>query len=274
MQSAIIYQGSRYRLAEYENLQYFQRLNHFPNTNLVTKKDNLFRLLKKLKVIYGKAYDYFPLTLTLPNDYLAFVRIYAKEEETGNRSTWICKPVDMSRGRGIFVFRDLKDLNYNCSAIIQRYIHNPLFISGYKFDLRWYLKFLKKSYVLVKSYNPLVIYLYDEGLVRFATCQYDIGDDALKNVFSHLTNTSINKYSPTLDTHKDGIGSGCRWRFFQLKSYFDNHNIDFDPIWNKIKSIITLTLLPVAPEVTINPEGCFELYGFGEFALINSRYFD
>lgn len=110
----LLSQGSRYRLAEYGDLRDFQRLNHFPNTNIMTKKDNLFRLLKKLKVIFGNVYDFFPLTLTLPNDYLGFMRIYAAEEESGERSTWICKPVDMSRGRGIFVFRDLKDLSYNC----------------------------------------------------------------------------------------------------------------------------------------------------------------
>jgi tubulin polyglutamylase TTLL2 len=114
----------------------------------------------------------------------------------------------------------------------------------------------------VKSYNPLVIYFYDEGLVRFATAQYDIGDASLKNVFSHLTNTSINKFSPTIDTYKDGIGSGCKWKFNRLNSYFASKNIDHEKIWKKIKAIVILTLLPVAPEVTINQDGCFELYGF------------
>lgn len=118
-------------------MQSFQRLNHFPNTAVITRKDTLFRLLKKLRVVYGGIYDFFPLTIGLPKDYLKFVRLYAEEEERKSKSTWICKPVDMSRGRGIFVFRDLKDLSYDCSAIVQRYISNPLLISGYKFDLRW-----------------------------------------------------------------------------------------------------------------------------------------
>jgi tubulin polyglutamylase TTLL2 len=123
---------------------------------------------------------------------------------------------------------------------------------------------------LVVSYSPLTIYFYEEGLVRFATFQYDIGDAELKNVFSHLTNTSINKFSPTLETVKEGIGSGCRWKFDQLNSYFQSKNIDFNKIWGKIKSIVILTLLPVAPEVKINPKGCFELYGFGKFRFVHS----
>lgn len=45
-----------------------------------------------------------------------------------------------------------------------RYISNPLLINGYKFDLR--------IYVAMTSINPLRIYIYKEGLVRFATDQY------------------------------------------------------------------------------------------------------
>lgn len=66
---------------------------------------------------------------------------------------------------------------------MQEYIANPLLIDGFKFDLR--------IYVAITSINPLRIYVYEEGLARFATEPYDT--DNLKNVYSHLTNYSINK---------------------------------------------------------------------------------
>ena len=69
------------------------------------------------------------------------------------------------------------------ACLVQQYIHNPLLIDGYKWDLR--------IYVAITSINPLRIYIYEEGLVRFASEKYDTTD--LKNVFSHLTNYSINK---------------------------------------------------------------------------------
>ena len=44
------------------------------------------------------------------------------------------------------------------------YIDNPLTFNGFKFDLR--------IYVAITSVNPLRIYIYEEGLTRFATCKY------------------------------------------------------------------------------------------------------
>lgn len=48
-----------------------------------------------------------------------------------------------------------------------RYLHKPYLISGNKFDLR--------IYVYVTSYDPLRIYIYSDGLVRFASCKSVLG---------------------------------------------------------------------------------------------------
>ena len=62
----------------------------------------------------------------------------------------------------------------------------PLTPQGLKFDLR--------IYVAVTSFNPLKIYLYEEGLARFATEPYS-GAVQLNNLCMHLTNYSVNKKS-------------------------------------------------------------------------------
>lgn len=45
--------------------------------------------------------------------------------------------------------------------VVQRYIDNPYLINDTKFDLR--------LYILITSIDPLRLYLYDNGLVRFAS---------------------------------------------------------------------------------------------------------
>lgn len=69
---------------------------------------------------------------------------------------------------------------------MSRYIDNPLLCYGHKFDLR--------LYVVITSFEPLRVYLYREGLVRFASEVYNNNDIiSEQSKFSHLTNYSINK---------------------------------------------------------------------------------
>ncbi len=58
----------------------------------------------------------------------------------------------------------------------------------------------------ITSVNPLKIYLYDEGLVRFATEKYEKSMSDTKNVFAHLTNYSINKKNLNRFVQPDDIG--------------------------------------------------------------------
>lgn len=72
------------------------------------------------------------------------------------------------------------------NVVVAKYIDRPLLIGGHKCDLR--------LYVCVTSIDPLLIYLYEEGLVRFATVKYDKTNKNLWNPCMHLCNYSINKY--------------------------------------------------------------------------------
>jgi hypothetical protein len=59
---------------------------------------------------------------------------------------------------------DLNDVSVDDLSIISRYITNPLLINGHKFDLR--------IYAVVTCFEPLRIYVYKEGLARFASETY------------------------------------------------------------------------------------------------------
>eukprot|EP01052_Picozoa_sp_SAG31_P024728 SAG31_NODE_2123_length_6401_cov_4.982069_4_plen_158_part_00 len=85
----------------------------------------------------------------------------------------------------------------------------------------------------------------------------------LQDVFSHLTNYSVNKNSGTYNQHKDVIGSGAKWTLSQLFEYLKSRNMcDTTVLWERIVNLVSLTLLPLMQNVPDAAAGCFELYGF------------
>ncbi|XP_074044136.1 putative tubulin polyglutamylase TTLL2 isoform X2 [Macrotis lagotis] len=241
-------------MIDHNNVKPWQRLNHHPGTFSLTRKDCLARLLKQMKGIYGASlYAFFPLSFIMPRDYNKFLAEYSREKETlGTKpSYWICKPAKLSRGRGIIIFSDLKDLLFDCATVVQKYITNPFLIARYKCDLR--------IYVCVAGFQPLTIYLYQEGLVRFATEKFDLSN--LKNICAHLTNSSINKTGASYKKNKEGVGCGCKWTLSKFFVYLRNQGVDDLFLWQRISHLVILTILSITPSVSF-ASNCFELFGF------------
>ena len=114
------------------------------------------------------------------------------------------KPEDGCQGKGIFLTRNPDIIKPDDHLVIQKYMHKPHLLEGYKYDLR--------VYVLVNGFNPLRVYLYKDGLARFATEKYQKPkEDNLKNLCMHLTNYAINKDSENFvantDKNNDDVGS-------------------------------------------------------------------
>ena len=110
---------------------------------------------------------------------------------------YILKPVASSCGRGIKVIGKKTKINRKDGYLASKYLSYPHLINGLKYDLR--------VYVLVTSYDPLRIYVYNDGLVRFATEPYSLNPSDLKKRFVHLTNFSVNKRN---ENFKDNKGTG------------------------------------------------------------------
>mmetsp|Transcript_30756 Transcript_30756/g.36104 ORF Transcript_30756/g.36104 Transcript_30756/m.36104 type:complete len:110 (-) Transcript_30756:31-360(-) len=67
--------------------------------------------------------------------------------------------------------------------VIQKYIENPMLILNRKFDIR--------VWVVIPTWNPLRIYIFNECYFRFSCNDYD--PRCPQNLFSHLTNNSVAK---------------------------------------------------------------------------------
>ncbi|XP_035459318.1 probable tubulin polyglutamylase TTLL2 isoform X4 [Spodoptera frugiperda] len=240
---------SAFPAASYKTLGDWQFMNHIPKGGSICRKDNLSRLLRCMKRIYGAVYDFSPPCYHLPLEYAKLVsecsRLRRDENGAGANVVWIHKPVAQSQGRGIFLFRSLCEMNCGTSAVVQRYIERPLLIAGYKFDLR--------LYVCVPGYRPLTAYMYAEGLARFGTDKYTLSD--IHNPYRHLTNSSLNKSGPR-------YAEWCKWTLTQVrKALIGRWGAAEWVVWQRIRALVTLTLLAQAAG-TPPARNCFEFYGF------------
>ena len=87
---------------------------------------------------------------------------------------FIYKPGSSSRGRGIFVFSKKKKFQKK-DGIVQEYIRKPHLINNFKYDLR--------LYVVITGIDPLRIYIYNDGLIRFCSEKYSVVKSKLSNRF-------------------------------------------------------------------------------------------
>ncbi|XP_063649828.1 tubulin polyglutamylase TTLL5 isoform X30 [Pan troglodytes] len=180
-----------------------------------------------------------------------------------DRGPWIVKPVASSRGRGVYLINNPNQISLEENILVSRYINNPLLIDDFKFDVR--------LYVLVTSYDPLVIYLYEEGLARFATVRYDQGAKNIRNQFMHLTNYSVNKksgdYVSCDDPEVEDYGN--KWSMSAMLRYLKQEGRDTTALMAHVEDLIIKTIISAELAIatackTFVPHrsSCFELYGF------------
>ncbi|CAG7824661.1 unnamed protein product, partial [Allacma fusca] len=100
------------------DMRRYQLVNHFPGMNEICRKDLLSRNLNRMKRLFQCDYDIFPKTWSLPAD-LGDLQSYAHNRKN---KTYICKPEMGCQGRGIFLIRNIKDLNPFGKIICQLYV--------------------------------------------------------------------------------------------------------------------------------------------------------
>ncbi|XP_077584886.1 tubulin monoglutamylase TTLL4 isoform X2 [Stigmatopora nigra] len=243
----------------FKTLHEYQKLNHFPGTFQIGRKDRLWKNLSKMQSRFGKQeFNFFPRTFVLPQDILQLRKTW----KDGSRQKWIIKPPASARGIGIQVIYKWSQMPRRKSLLVQKYLHKPYLISGNKFDLR--------IYVYVTCYDPLRIYIYSDGLVRFASCKYSPSMKTLSNKFMHLTNYSVNKKNSEYQANSDDKAcQGHKWTLKALWKYLGCRGVDTILIWEKIKDIVIKTIIASEPYVNSllkmhlrSPYSCHELFGF------------
>ncbi|XP_069391426.1 tubulin polyglutamylase TTLL5 isoform X2 [Paralichthys olivaceus] len=262
----LMWTGSHLKPYILRSLQDFQRVNHFPRSYELTRKDRLYKNIQRMQQTHGfKNFHIVPQTFVLPSEYQEFCNCFAKD-----KGPWIIKPVASSRGRGIYLVSNPNQISMDENILVSRYINNTLTIDEFKFDVR--------LYVLVTSYDPLIIYVYEEGLARFATVKYDRTSKNIKNTFMHLTNYSVNKKSSDYVSCDDPEVEdyGNKWSMSAVLRYLRQEGKDTTLLMRQVEDLIIKALLSAELHIANackmfvpHKFNCFELYGFD--VLIDSN---
>ncbi|CAL6071918.1 Tubulin_tyrosine ligase [Hexamita inflata] len=194
----------------------YQKINHFPGMEELTRKDNLAKNLNKVRKMFPDAYNFYPPTFQLPADLGEFKQFYNNQAK---KAVFISKPNASCQGKGIRLFKNIENIDEHDSQVIQEYQNRPYLINGYKFDLRLYVVVIQ-----VMPYPQLIF--YNDGMARFCTDKYqEPSGKNMKNAYMHLTNYAINKTNTNFQFNKDETSdnTGSKWG---LQSVFDQMEKD------------------------------------------------
>ncbi|XP_012272209.1 tubulin polyglutamylase TTLL5 isoform X2 [Orussus abietinus] len=255
----LLWMGNHPKPDVLRSLNAHQKVNHFPRSYEITRKDRLYKNIEAMQRSKGvRNLDFIPQTFLLPGESRELLTAHFRY-----RGPWIVKPKASSRGRGIYIVNNPEKILTDESVIVAQYINNPLLVDGHKCDLR--------LYVAVTNYDPLLIYLYEEGLVRFATVKYEGGNQYIWNPCMHLCNYSINKfhvdYVKSEDPDAEDVGH--KWTLSALLRHLRSIGQDTEQLMQRIEDIIIKSILATAGGIVSgvkqfvkHPDTCFELFGF------------
>lgn len=221
-----------------------QRITKFTQSYMICCKYNTFSILNKYREIYPLKYDFYPETWLYPDE-LNMIEYNLQHKN----KFYIFKHGAGSLGKQVFLIKSIDELKKITNKykskyhIIQEYIHNPLLIDGYKFDLR--------LYIFVNRIKPLEMYLYKDGLIRLCSEKYiEPNEENCNNQYVHITNTAVN-------IHKDK-------RNHDIIKLLSNSDI-YDLVWNDIKIVCYRTFVSIMNELKkykkTNKENNCQIFG-------------
>ncbi|OMJ85267.1 hypothetical protein SteCoe_13426 [Stentor coeruleus] len=241
--------------------------NHY----LSNKKDLFLTMKAYYNSIGVDVFEKVPLTFHVSQgeidpEFLAFNEKFSefenrKETHPSFQNLWIIKPGEFTnRGQGIKVCKTLQEITSLVSVsehtfIIQKYIENPLLIAKRKFDIR--------CYSLITCINGIIQgYFYLDGYLRTTSHEFTMKDT--NNLYIHLTNDAIQKYSKEYGKFENG--NKLSYKDFQryLEKRYPEKKINFySEILPQIKEIVRETILANYKNIDINRRlHCMEIFGY------------
>lgn len=196
--------------------------NHFEVIRGITVKTNLIKSLRAYYEAHEPAkkegytlFDTTPTTYVIQRatddrEVAQFMHRFREISNGGSRhervpfkhceeNMWVVKPAALNQGRGIEVFKNLRDITEHIFQknqkepfwVVQKYIERPFLYRERKFDVR----------IWAAVTDDFRIYVYREGYLRTSSSDYDLKDN---NAYVHLTNQCLQAHAENYGTHEKG----------------------------------------------------------------------
>lgn len=154
----------------------YQKINRFFNFEEYVSKSFTYINYKVFKNKFPSDYNY-------TEEKNLIEKKFSNYTIKNNKEIWMIKPKLKNQGLNISLLTNFSDIILD-NYILTKSLYKPHLIKGYKYDMRFH--------GLVSSVQPLILYLYNEGMVRFSSEKYNFSESNLKNKFMFLTNININ----------------------------------------------------------------------------------
>nr|XP_016945839.1 tubulin polyglutamylase TTLL4 isoform X1 [Drosophila suzukii]XP_016945840.1 tubulin polyglutamylase TTLL4 isoform X1 [Drosophila suzukii] len=245
----------------FRTIRSHQKYNHIPGSFRIGRKDTMWRsIYNNMKKFGKKEFGFMQKSYIMPDDLESLRQVWPKN--ASKLTKWIVKPPASARGTGIRIVNKWSQFPKDRPLVVQKYIERPLLINDNKFDMR--------LYVVLTSINPLRIYMYKDGLARFASVKYSSELSNLDERCMHLTNYSINKFSQNYAKNEDfNACQGHKWTLQSLWSCLENRGVNTKRLWATLRNLVIKGI--VSGESGLNRMyrqnvnfryNCFELFGF------------
>ena len=139
--------------------------------------------LKELLLKYSSKYHdttFYPKTFDCETEFTEFEKYFSSHPKM---PYWIIKPTNHSGGQGMYLVNHPDQVKNKEAMLAQQYIHDPLLVNGFKFNLR--------LYIVITSHTPLRAYLWNNGITFVATEVFDINKSAMANTAMHIANPLV-----------------------------------------------------------------------------------
>ncbi|KAK4326664.1 hypothetical protein Pmani_002823 [Petrolisthes manimaculis] len=192
-------------------LKSHQRVNHFPGSGFITNKVNL--------AISGL--PYIPRAFRMPAE-----KSDLMDHAKNNPNLMFVQKSNNHRGIKIEKL-DALDLGAE-ETFVQEFVHNPLLIDGYKFDIG--------VYTTVTSIQPLRVYMFEgDVLFRFCTEKYHPFDADVRDKYVVGDNYLPTWKVPSLTSFYNDFGFGMKGSF---DAWLRTQNKDPEVVWSAVRDAI------------------------------------